>query len=89
MGDLAIECTESVFSFLLVIGMTDWPEYVRDTMSLLRPGKWTEIQDLVIDLYVHGISCSGEREWMKAIYTAAQQRLGFAMRTGDSRIERH
>ncbi|KAI4217884.1 MAG: hypothetical protein L6R36_009229 [Xanthoria steineri] len=71
---LAYESADFVFSRLLFMGMTDWPEYVRDTVSLVRPGGWVEMQDLIFELYLHGSPCSDEWGWMKAIKSAAQQK---------------
>ncbi|KAL9617411.1 MAG: hypothetical protein Q9204_008486 [Flavoplaca sp. TL-2023a] len=71
---LAVESTDFVFSRLLVLGMTDWQGYVKDMMSIVRPGGWVEMQDLVIELYLHGSHCSGDWEWMKAIYTSADKK---------------
>ncbi|KAL8878940.1 MAG: hypothetical protein Q9198_003350 [Flavoplaca austrocitrina] len=66
--------TDFVFSRLLVCGMTDWQGYVKDMVSILRPGGWVEMQDLVIELYLYGSQCSGEWEWMKAIHAAAEKK---------------
>ncbi|KAI4240738.1 MAG: hypothetical protein L6R40_004983 [Gallowayella cf. fulva] len=71
---LAPASTDFIFSRLLLSGITDWPGYVRDMTSLLRPGGWAEMQDLALDFYVHGRHCSGECEWLKALFRAAQEK---------------
>ena len=38
------------FHRMLVAGLTDWPTYVRNAASLLRPGGYIELQDMSIDL---------------------------------------
>ena len=78
---LASESADFVFSRLLVLGMTDWMGYVRDIASVLRPGGWVEIQDVDLDWYLHGSCCSGEWEWLKALYLAAQKK-GWDLRCG-------
>ncbi|KAK3110899.1 hypothetical protein LTR53_014347 [Teratosphaeriaceae sp. CCFEE 6253] len=35
-----------VFSRLLVLGMSDWPRYIRTEFQLLKPGGWAEIHDV-------------------------------------------
>ena len=59
-----------VFSRLLVLGMTDWPGYLRDVVSLLCDGGWVEIHEFEMiatqDINEHIIS----DDWpaMKALY---------------------
>ncbi|KAL8838512.1 MAG: hypothetical protein Q9176_005064 [Flavoplaca citrina] len=66
--------TDFVFSRLLVLGITDWQGYVKDITTIVRPGAWVEMQDLAIKLYLYGSHCSGDWEWMKAIYAAAEKK---------------
>ncbi|KAL8987746.1 MAG: hypothetical protein Q9169_008657 [Polycauliona sp. 2 TL-2023] len=70
-----------IFSRLLVMGMTDWPAYIRDMASLLRPGGWMEMHDLSNDWYLHGTHCSEDWEWLKALYVVAE-RKGWDLRCG-------
>lgn len=63
-----------VFSRLLVLGMTNWPDYVRDMASLVRAGGWVEIQDISLHVYLNGSRCSDDWEWWEAICRAAQQK---------------
>ena len=78
---LVSESADFVFSRLLVLGMTDWAGYVRDMASILRPGGWVEIQDFALDWYLHGSCCSGEWEWLNALFLAAQKK-GWDLRCG-------
>lgn len=78
---LAPGSTDFIFSRLLTLGMTDWAGYVRDMVSLLRPGGWVEMQDYSLDWYMHGSNCSEEWEWLKALFLAAQQK-GWDLRAG-------
>lgn len=70
---LAFGSTDFVFSRLLVLGMTDWPGYVRDMASLLRPGGQLEAQDFVVEGYLYGDCCSVDWEWLNALKFAAKQ----------------
>ncbi|KAL8634949.1 MAG: hypothetical protein Q9228_007512 [Teloschistes exilis] len=78
---LSSESVDFVFSRLLVLGMTDWPGYVRDIVTLLRPGGWVEMHDFALDWYLHGSYCSGEWEWLQAL-SAAAERKGWDLRCG-------
>lgn len=40
-----------VFHRLLVLGMTDWPGYVRKIVGLLKPGGWAEMQDYDMTIF--------------------------------------
>lgn len=40
------ELFDYIFSRLLVCGMTDWPDFIKKDLSLLKPGGWAEVQDL-------------------------------------------
>ncbi|KAH7410211.1 S-adenosyl-L-methionine-dependent methyltransferase [Phaeosphaeria sp. MPI-PUGE-AT-0046c] len=40
-----------VFSRLLVLGMTNWKDYVNRCVALTKPGGWIEMQDLAISYY--------------------------------------
>lgn len=46
-----------IFHRLLVLGMTDWPGYLKKVEALLAPGGWAEMQDY--DLSV--LNAAGER----------------------------
>ncbi|KAI4104261.1 MAG: hypothetical protein LQ339_003880 [Xanthoria mediterranea] len=78
---LAHGSADFVFSRLLLLGITDWAGYVRDVASLLRPGGWVEMQDLALEWYLHGTYCSGEWEWMQALFAAGEQK-GWDLRCG-------
>ncbi|KAL8896445.1 MAG: hypothetical protein Q9207_007702 [Kuettlingeria erythrocarpa] len=84
---LAPGSTDFIFSRLLVMGMTDWAGYVRDMVSLLRPGGWVEMQDFSLEWYLHGSRCSQDWEWLNALFLAAQQE-GRDLRAGPN-IQAH
>ena len=39
-----------IFSRLLILGMHDWPDYIKTEFDLLRPGGWVEVHDLGLGL---------------------------------------
>lgn len=67
---LALGTADFVFNRLLVAGMTDWPGYVRDVASLLKPGGWAEMQDYVLKWQLHGQPCPPV-PWGEALSKAA------------------
>ncbi|KAL8675487.1 MAG: hypothetical protein Q9168_000188 [Polycauliona sp. 1 TL-2023] len=73
--------TDFIYSRLLIMGMTDWPGYVRDLVSLLRPGGWVEMQDFSLDWYLNGARCSQDWQWLEALFLAARQK-GLDLRGG-------
>jgi ubiquinone/menaquinone biosynthesis C-methylase UbiE len=40
-----------VFSRLLILGMSDWPAFIRKEFRLLKPGGWAKVHDLAWDWY--------------------------------------
>ena len=78
---LAFESTDFVFSRLLILGITDWPGYLRDAVALLRPGGWVEVQDFALEWFLHGSCCSGGWDWLQALFAAAEQK-GWDLRCG-------
>lgn len=66
---------------MLICGITDWPLYMQKALSLLRPGGWTEMQDLSYVWYRNGRVCSDEWTWMRALREGAQ-RKGLDMDAG-------
>lgn len=71
---LASGTIDFIFSRLLVLGMTGWPGYAREMFSLLRPGGWFEVQDLVVEWYMHGLPFSGDWEWLQALHITAKKK---------------
>lgn len=71
---LAAKSFDYVFSRLLVLGMTDWPGYVSDVTSLLKPGGYAEMQDFELKAYVNGELCSDTWPWMVALRKRAVER---------------
>ncbi|KAL8864479.1 MAG: hypothetical protein Q9174_007337, partial [Haloplaca sp. 1 TL-2023] len=78
---LGSESTDFIYSRLLIMGMTDWPGYVRDMYSLLRPGGWVEMQEFSLDWYMHGSYCSQDWDWLRALFLAAEKK-GYDLRAG-------
>ena len=71
---LSLSSADFVFSRLLVLGMSDWPGYVRAMASLLRSGGWVEMQEFALDLFLHGQYCSGEWGWLQALHKTGEKR---------------
>ena len=67
---LALGTADFAFNRLLVLGMTDWPGYVRDVALLLKPGGWAEMQDYALEWYLHGQPCP-QSSWLGALAKAA------------------
>ena len=78
---LSLSSADFAFSRLLILGMSDWPGYVRAMASLLRPGGWMEMQDYACELYLNGQCCSDERGWFQALCGAAEKK-GWDLRCG-------
>ena len=78
---LSSSSVDFVFSRLLMMGMSDWPGYVRDMAILLRPGGWIEVQEFVIDAFLNGEYCSAGWKWLQALHKAAENR-GWDLRAG-------
>lgn len=57
-----------VFSRLLILGMSDWQNFLKTEYSLLKPGGWAEVHDLVWDWCdVDGAVVSDEWSWLRCI----------------------
>lgn len=52
-----------VFSRLLLCGMTHWPDYVRDVLKILKPGRWAEMGDYVEDVFYEDNRSVPREEW--------------------------
>ena len=63
-----------VFHRLLICGITDWPGYVRDVFSLLKPGGWAEMQDAAYVWYSDGKVCSEDWAWLNALREGAKRK---------------
>ena len=63
-----------IFHRLLILGVTDWSDYVSDVASLLQPGGWAEMQDYNIKMYRNGRECSQEWQWLKILKKAASRK---------------
>ena len=71
---LASDAFDYIFHRLLILGVTDWPEYVSDVTSRLRPGGWTEMQDYTVKMYRQGRECSQDWEWLRVLKDAASRK---------------
>ena len=60
---LPTETADFIFNRLLLCGMTDWPGYVRDVFTMLKPGGWVEMQDFEEMFYLRGEKMDGEKKW--------------------------
>lgn len=65
-----------VYSRLLLCDMTDWPGYVCDMHTMLKPGGWAEFGDCVEDVFYADDRCqpSEEWEWLRAIRKGGLQK---------------
>ena len=78
-----------VFNRLLVLGMRDWPGYIKEVAALLRPGGYVEMQDMVMSLLQRTVSTDGSvrdidlaRNYWRVMSTAAKER-GMDLRCGE------
>ncbi|KAI9644863.1 hypothetical protein NHQ30_006890 [Ciborinia camelliae] len=64
---LGFDSVDFVYSRLLICGMTDWPGYVRDVFSVLKPGGWVEMDDIVENVFYtdNRIIPHDEWEWLR------------------------
>ena len=70
------------FSRLLILGMTDWVGYLRNTVApMLRPGAWVEVQELDYVCYKHGQVYGEDWNWLRAMREGAVQK-GLDLRCG-------
>ena len=63
-----------VFHRLLICGMTDWPGYVREVFSMLKPGGWAEMQDCAYIWYSNAKVCSEDWAWLSALREVAKRK---------------
>jgi hypothetical protein len=68
------------FSRLLVLGMRDWPGYVKEVAALIRPGGFVEMQDIVCALIQRTVTdgkvtdLNLDRDCWRVMNTAAKAR---------------
>jgi len=69
-----------VFNRLLVLGMRDWPGYVKEAAALVRPGGYVEMQDIVMSIWKRTVTAGSVtdvdlgREYTRAMAAAAEAR---------------
>jgi SAM-dependent methyltransferase len=57
-----------VFSRLLILGMSDWQNFIRKEFLLLKPGGWAEVHDLAWDWYdPDGSVVSDQWSWLRMV----------------------
>jgi len=61
-----------VFNRLLICGITDWPQYMKTVLKLLKPGAWVEMQDFCENIiYADSRIVPHDKwEWLKMIRQA-------------------
>lgn len=72
-----------VFSRFLILGMTDWPAFIRQEYTLLKPGGYAEVQDLAWEWYdASGNIVSREWNWLRCIAEDFEGRKGMDFACG-------
>ena len=77
-----------VFHRLLVFALTDWPSYVSVVQSLLRPGGWTEMQDMDSRFLDREGNSYGEKWWFYPVFIEDCEVIGLDPRVG-SKLATH
>lgn len=73
-----------LFSRLLILGMSDWPAFLRKEFSLLKPGGWVEVQDLAWDwISPSGEIVSDDWEWLRWLGNHLEREKGIDVRCGN------
>ena len=72
-----------IYQRLLVCGMTEWPEYIRQMTTLLKPGGWIEVHDYAELWYKLDSSAEIGQDWrwQQAMRRGARQ-LGLDLDVG-------
>lgn len=66
-----------IFSRLLILGMSDWPAFIRREFELLKPGGWAELQDLAWDWYdPDGTVVSDSWSWLELMKAHTSKEKG-------------
>ena len=72
-----------VFSRLLILGMTDWQNFLRTEYGLLKPGGWAEVHDLAWDWYdADGTLVSDEWPWLRRVRNELESGKGMDLSCG-------
>jgi SAM-dependent methyltransferase len=72
-----------VFSRLLILGMSDWPNFIKKVFLLLKPGGWAEIHDLAWDWYdLDGSVVSDQWSWSRVVRGDFEDRKGMDLACG-------
>jgi trans-aconitate methyltransferase len=72
-----------VFSRLLILGMSDWQNFFKTEYSLLKPGGWAEVHDLVWDWCdADGTVVSDEWSWLRCIRQELENGKGMDLNCG-------
>jgi SAM-dependent methyltransferase len=72
-----------VFSRLLILGMSDWQNFVRKEFLLLKPGGWAEVHDLAWDWYdPDGSVVSDQWSWLRWVREDFEKGKGMDLACG-------
>jgi SAM-dependent methyltransferase len=72
-----------VFSRLLILGMSDWPNFINKVFLLLKPGGWAEVHDLAWDWYdPDGSVVSDQWSWLRVVRGEFEDRKGMDLACG-------
>ncbi|KAE9970591.1 hypothetical protein EG327_010226 [Venturia inaequalis] len=68
--ELGKQSFDYVFSRYLVYALTCWPEYIKKTWDLLKPGAWVEIQDGMLTTMSAQTKNAANLEWEAKLHQA-------------------
>ncbi|KAF7192921.1 Methyltransferase fsdD [Pseudocercospora fuligena] len=78
------ELFDYLFSRLLILGMSDWPSFLKKEYELLKPGGWVEVQDLAWDWFSpDGVAISDEWEWLRWLSDHFETKKGIDVHCGN------
>ena len=76
-------CFDYIFSRLLILGMHDWPEYIRAEFDLVRPGGWVEVHDLDWDWFDRNDNViSKDWGWLHTLIDTLEKEKRFNLHCG-------
>lgn len=77
------ELFDYIFSRLLILGMTDWPSFIKKEFSLLKPGGWAEVHDLEWHWYdAEDNVISHEWNWLQRLGEVCEREKGMDLHCG-------
>ena len=72
------------FQRLLVLGMTDWPGYIKSVADAVRSGGWVEIQEWTFQISENGKNVSEQWPWQQDLVRSAWEKKGLDLRCAES-----